>query len=66
MSHGQVLKTDVDFENAIMFQLIVSITQYGKHMGSGQILSQSHHCIQTVDGIYSKGECEFKVCSLVH
>ncbi|QGQ97076.1 hypothetical protein EHS13_20375 [Paenibacillus psychroresistens] len=66
MSHGQLLKSPADFENAIMFQIIVSITQDGEHMGSGQLIKQSQHCIHTVDAIYFKGVCEFKVCSMVH
>jgi hypothetical protein len=66
MSHGQILKTDVDFDNAILFQMIISIIQDGEHMGSGQILKQSHNCIHTTNAIYFKGACEFKVCSLVH
>jgi hypothetical protein len=64
MKHGQLLTTDVDFENAIMFQLVVSITQDGEHMGSGQILSQSHHCIETADAYYFKAAYEFKVMSM--
>jgi hypothetical protein len=66
MSHGQILKTAADFDNAILFQIVVSITQDGEHMGSGLILSQSHHCIETIDSYYFKDACEFRVCSLVH
>ncbi|QGQ95848.1 hypothetical protein EHS13_13655 [Paenibacillus psychroresistens] len=66
MSHGQLLKTDVDFKNAILFQIVISITQDGEHIESGVILSQSHHCIETANAYYFKDACEFKVFSMVH
>jgi hypothetical protein len=62
--HGYLLKTDADFHNAILFQSLVSITQDGEHVGSGYILSQSRHCIETIDANYFKCACEFKVCQL--
>jgi hypothetical protein len=65
MTKGQPFSF-IDFENAIKFQLEVSITQDGEHMGIGPILSQSHHCIETAEAYYFKDACEFMVCSLVH
>jgi hypothetical protein len=61
---GYLLKTDADFHNAILFHSLVSITQDGEHVGSGYILSQSRHCIETIDAYYFKSACEFKVCQL--
>jgi hypothetical protein len=66
MEHGQILTTDIDFENAIKFQLEVSITQDGEHMGTEQILSQSQHCIETANAYYFKDACEFMVMTMVH
>lgn len=59
MEHGQLLTTDIDFENAIMFQLVVSIRQDGEYKGSGPILSQSHHYIEIADAYYFKAAHEF-------
>ncbi len=66
MTHGQILKTPTDFENAILFQMVISITQDGEQMEIGQIISQSHHCIETTNAFYYKNACEFRVCTLVH
>ncbi|MEX2460244.1 MAG: hypothetical protein WD469_02895 [Paenibacillaceae bacterium] len=63
INHGYRLKTEADFHNAIIFGLIVSITQGGEHYGSGPILSQSYHVVQMIDSYFFKHTCEFTVCS---
>jgi hypothetical protein len=66
MRHGYQLKTDVDFHNAILFKCLVSITKDGEDVGSGYLLSQSHHAVETVDSYYFKNTCEFTVVTMVH
>ena len=34
ITHGYRLETEVDFHNAILFGLLVSVTQEGEHLGS--------------------------------
>jgi hypothetical protein len=65
MVHGQLLKTEVDFHNAIIFGIAVSLTRDGQHLGSGHIISQSKYVVKMIDGIYFKDTCDFTVCSAV-
>jgi hypothetical protein len=65
MLYEQILETDADFHNAILFGIAVSITQDGEHMGSGHVLSQTYHVVKMTDGIYFKDACVFTVCAAV-
>jgi hypothetical protein len=66
MEHGTVLTTDEDFQEAISIGLEVSVTQDGKHLGSGRILYQTYDSVKKVDYYYFKDSCEFTVCSYTH
>jgi hypothetical protein len=63
-THGYQLKTDADFHNAILFRIVVSVTQEGVHIGSGLILSQSYHVVKMIEAFYFKYSCDFTVCSI--
>jgi hypothetical protein len=65
MVHGQRLKTEVDFHNANLFGIAVSVTKDGQHVGSGHIISQSKYVVKMIDGLYFKDDCIFTVCSAV-
>jgi hypothetical protein len=60
--HGTHLITDADFDNAVNFGYIVSVTQNGEHLGSGHIISHSKNVIKMIDGYYFKYNCEFALC----
>jgi hypothetical protein len=62
--HGYQLQSEADFDNAIFFGNVVSITLEGEHVGSGRILAQSRHVITTANANYYKKACEFTVCKL--
>ncbi|MDB5054404.1 MAG: hypothetical protein JWM44_2454 [Bacilli bacterium] len=59
---GYQLKSDVDFDNAIIFHLIISITQQDMHIGSGYIKSHNSEVVTLADVTVSKELCEFKIC----
>jgi hypothetical protein len=59
---GYQLKTDVDFDNAIIFRLIISITQQDMHVGSGFIKSHNSEVVYLSNFAVSKKLCEFKIC----
>lgn len=59
---GYQLKTDVDFDNAIIFRLIISITQQDMHVGSGFIKSHNSEVVYLNQFAVSKKLCEFKIC----
>jgi hypothetical protein len=59
---GYKLKTDVDFDNAIIFRLIISITQQDMHVGSGYIKSHNSEEVYVNNLAVSKKLCEFKIC----
>lgn len=59
---GYRLKTDVDFDNAIIFRLIISITQQDMHVGSGFIKSHNNEVVYVSNFAVSKELCEFKIC----
>jgi hypothetical protein len=59
---GYRLKTDVDFDNAIIFRLIISITQQDMHVGSGFIKSHNSEVVYVNNFAVSKKLCEFKIC----
>lgn len=65
MEHGQILKTDADFDNAILFGIAVSVTQGNRHMASGHMMSQSMLVVKMLDGCFFKDSCKFTVCSAV-
>jgi hypothetical protein len=65
MVHGQILKTDADFHNAILLGIAVSITQDDEQMGSGHIIDQSKYTVKTIDCNYFKDACVFTVFSAV-
>jgi hypothetical protein len=64
-THGYHLKTDADFDNAIYFGLIVSITHKGQHLGSGHILSHSNNVVKVIHTEMLKSNNEFTVCLLM-
>jgi hypothetical protein len=66
MEHGKLLNTEEDFEDAIENGVEVSVTQDGKHLGSGRIISQTNESVRMVNAYYFKNSCEFTVCTLVH
>ena len=59
---GYLLKTDVDFDNAMIFRLIISITQQDMHLGSGFIKSHNSEKVHVNNLTVSKALCEFKIC----
>jgi hypothetical protein len=63
MTHGYILKTDVDFFNAILFRHNISVTQDGEQIGSGVIISQSQHAVKMADAHFFKHSCNFMVCA---
>jgi hypothetical protein len=62
---GQILKTDADFYIAGLFGIAISVTQDGKHVGSGHIVSQNKHVLEMIDGCFFKDACVFTVCSSI-
>jgi hypothetical protein len=62
--HGYPLTTNADFDNAIYFGFIVSITHEGEHLGSGHIVTHSKNVVRMIDGEYFKYNTTFKVCLL--
>lgn len=58
---GYRLKTDVDFDNAIIFRLIISITEQDMHVGSGFIESHNNEDVHISHFVVSKKLCEFKI-----
>jgi hypothetical protein len=65
MVHGQHLKSNADFDNAILFGLAVSVTEEGQHLGSGHITSYTYHVVKMENGYFFKDTCVFTVCSAV-
>jgi hypothetical protein len=65
MVHGQILKTDADFDNAVLFGFAVSVTKGDQHLASGHIMSQSMFVVKMIDGCFFKDSCKFTVCSAV-
>ncbi|QGQ95241.1 hypothetical protein EHS13_10250 [Paenibacillus psychroresistens] len=66
MLPGQILKTDADFDNAILNAVEVMVTQYGSQLGRGQILSHSLHSVKLTSSYFFKDGSEFTICTLVH
>jgi hypothetical protein len=62
----QYLKSDLDFEKAILFRSIVEVTQNGTLIGAGQIVSHSQYSVKMPDANYMKDECEFTMVHMVH
>jgi hypothetical protein len=58
---GHFLKTDEEFENAVNYRIIVSITQKGEHLGSGCIKSFNEETVKIGGGEFNKAACEIKV-----
>jgi hypothetical protein len=59
---GYRLLTDADFDNAIYFGLIVSITQDEEHIGSGLLNSHNEEIVKLNEAGFFKNNCEFIVC----
>jgi hypothetical protein len=59
---GYRLMTDVDFDNAIIFRLIISITEQDMHVGSGYIKSHTSEVVYLNKLAVSKKLCEFIIC----
>jgi hypothetical protein len=58
---GYKLKTSEDFENALIYRMIVSVTETDQHLGSGCIYSFNEDKVKMASGEYNKAVCEFKV-----
>jgi hypothetical protein len=61
--HGYRLKSDADFDNAIYFGLVVSITQDNEHIGSGILNFHNANFVKLHFENYSKCCCTFTVCA---
>jgi hypothetical protein len=66
MLKGQTLKSDLDFDKAILFKSEIEVTQDGKVLGSGKVMSHSQYSVKLVNGYFFKDGCEFTVCSMVY
>ncbi|QGQ95847.1 hypothetical protein EHS13_13650 [Paenibacillus psychroresistens] len=66
MLKGQVLKSDLDFDKAILFKSEIEVTQDGKVLGSGKVMSHTQYSVKMVNGYFFKDGCEFMVMSMVH
>jgi hypothetical protein len=60
--HETYLITDADFDNAVHFGYLVSVSQNGQHIRQGKIISHSKNVIKMRDDYYFKYNCEFAVC----
>lgn len=57
-----ILKTDVDFDNAMLFGVNVSVWQKGEIIDyGGKIVANTKDSVHINDGKYLKAVCEFKV-----
>jgi hypothetical protein len=65
MVHGQCLKSNADFDNAILLGLPVSVTQAGQHLGIGHVTSYTYYVVKMENGYFFKDTCIFTVCSPV-
>jgi hypothetical protein len=63
-THGYQLMTDADFDNAIYFGLIVSVTHRGEHLGSGHLVAHSKNVVRTIHSEIFKYNSTFTVCLL--
>jgi hypothetical protein len=61
-TRGYRLKTDADFDNAIYFGLIVSITKDEEHIGSGHLNYHNEEIVKLNEAGFIKSACEFVVC----
>jgi hypothetical protein len=61
-TRGYRLETDADFDNAIYFGLIVSITQDDEHIGSGHLHFHNEEIVKLNEAGFFKRNCEFVVC----
>jgi hypothetical protein len=61
-TRGYRLKTDIEFDNAIFYGLIVSITQDEEHIGSGHLNSHNHEIVRLNEAGFFKNSYEFMVC----
>lgn len=62
MQKDYILKTDADFDNAILFQLPVIVWQNGEILDYGGVIQE--HTSKTVrinDDWYVKCVCEFRI-----
>jgi hypothetical protein len=62
--HGYHLTTDADFDNAIYFGLIVSVTNRGEHLGSGHLVAHSRNVVRMIHSEIFKYNSTFTVCLL--
>ncbi|QGQ96753.1 hypothetical protein EHS13_18645 [Paenibacillus psychroresistens] len=63
---GQILLTDSDFEDAILNDIEVKVTQDGMHLGSGRVVSYGLHTVKLTSSYFFKDGCEFTVISMFH
>jgi hypothetical protein len=64
--HSYQLKTSADFDNAIYFESLVSITQDGSHVSLGIIRSHCDNVVKLHEEQYLKSHCVFTVYSLIN
>ncbi|MDB5052957.1 MAG: hypothetical protein JWM44_1007 [Bacilli bacterium] len=60
-SKNYLLNTNLDFDNAIRFRLIVSIIEHGKLLGNNCIKSHCNEMVTMVNGQQYNKFCEFRV-----
>jgi hypothetical protein len=58
---GYILTTDQDFDNAILYRLIVSINDNGKHCGNHCIKTHNKEAVHLVNGHCFNKNCDFMV-----
>jgi hypothetical protein len=61
--HGYQLKTEADFDNAIYFGLVISITKENEHIGSGILTFHNSEFVKLHFANYYKNCCTFTVCA---
>lgn len=59
---GYRLKSDLDFDNAIIFRLVISITEQDMHVTSGFIKAHDSEVVYVNNTAISKKQCEFEIC----
>lgn len=60
-SLGYKLQKDSDFNYAIDFNLVISISNHNEHFGSGSIKSHCGNEVTTISGKFDKTLFDFKV-----
>jgi hypothetical protein len=58
---GYPLITEQDFNNAIYYRLIISISDNGVHIGNYCIKTHNKEAVQLMNGQFYNKQCEYKV-----